>query len=117
MSKLKKKKAGYESKILEEDIKFEKIIQFSGYIFLIALIIFMGGWILFDLFLNIIEIELNASSYAVILFTGINSAISFALASKIKDNRSEKKKLYFDWLIGVFLISMIAIFAISVYQW
>ena len=117
MSKLKKKKVGYESKILEEDIKFEKIIQFSGYMFLIALIFFMGSWVLFDFFLNLIDISLNASTYAIILFTGINSAISFALASKIKDNRSEKRKLYFDWLIGVFLISMMAIFAVSVYQW
>ncbi|TFG15843.1 MAG: hypothetical protein EU531_08020 [Promethearchaeota archaeon] len=117
MSKVKKKKTGYDSKISKEDIKFEKIIQFSGYMFLIALILFVGGWILFDFFLDLIEIELNASSYAIILFTGVNSAISFALASKIKDNRNEKKKLYFDWLIGVFLISMIAIFAVSVYQW
>jgi len=117
MSKLKKKKAGYESKILKEDIIFEKIIQFSGYMFLITLILFMGGWILFDFLLDVIEFELNASSYAIILFMGINSAISFALASKIKDNRPEKKKLYFDWLIGVFLISVIAIFAVSVYQW
>jgi len=117
MSKVKKNKTSYDSKISKEDIKFEKIIQFSGYMFLIALILFVGGWILLDFFLDLIEIELNASSYAIILFTGVNSAISFALASKIKDNRNEKKKLYFDWLIGVFLISMIAIFAVSVYQW
>jgi len=117
MSKIKKKKGSYESTISKEDIKFEKIIQFTGYIFLIALILFVGAWFLLDFFLDIIEIELNASSYVIILFTGINSAISFALASKIKDNRNEKKKLYFDWLIGVFLISMLAIFAVSVYQW
>ena len=117
MSKVKKKKTDYDSKISKEDIKFEKIIQFSAYMFLIALILFVGAWILLDFLLDLIEIELNASSYAIILFTGVNSAISFALASKIKDNRNEKKKLYFDWLIGVFLISMIAIFAVSVYQW
>ncbi len=117
MSKIKKKKESYDSTISKEDIKFEKIIQFTGYIFLIALILFMGAWLVLDFFLDIIEIELNASSYAIILFTGINSAISFGLASKIKDNRDEKKKLYFDWLIGVFLISMLAIFAVSVYQW
>ncbi|TFF63430.1 MAG: hypothetical protein EU521_01740 [Promethearchaeota archaeon] len=117
MSKVKKKKTIYDSKITKEDIKFEKIIQFSGYIFLIALILFVGAWILLDLLLNVIEIELNASSYAIILFTGINSAMSFGLASKISEDRKEKKKLYFDWLIGVFLISMMAIFAVSVYQW
>jgi hypothetical protein len=116
MSKIKKKK-DYESKISREDIKFEKIIQFSGYMFLIALILFMGAWILLDFLLNIIDIELNASSYTIILFTGINSAISLGVASKIKDNRDEKKKLYFDWLIGVFLVSMMAIFAVCAYQW
>jgi hypothetical protein len=116
MSKIKKKK-DYESKISTEDIKFEKIIQFSGYMFLIALLLFMGAWVLLDFLLNIIDIELNASTYAIILFTGINSAISLGVASKIKSNRDEKKKLYFDWLIGVFLISMMAIFAVSVYQW
>jgi hypothetical protein len=117
MSKIKKKKGTYESKITREDIKFEKIIQFSGYMFLIALILFMGGWILFDFFFDVIEIELNASSYALIIFMGINSAISFGLASKIRNNRKEKKKLYMDWLLGVFLISMMAIFAVSVYKW
>jgi hypothetical protein len=117
MSKVKKKKEYSESKTLKEDIKFEKIIQFSGYIFLIALILFVGGWFLLDFILDMIEIELNASSYAIILFTGTNSVISFGLASKIKENRKEKRKLYFDWLIGVFLISMIAIFAVSIYQW
>lgn len=117
MSKIKKKKGSYDSTISKEDIKFEKIIQFSGYTFLIALILFLGAWVVLDFFLDLIEIELNASSYAIILFTGINSALSFALASKIKDNRNEKKKLYFDWLIGVFLISMLAIFTVSVYQW
>jgi hypothetical protein len=117
MSKVNKKKASYESKISKQDIKFEKIIQFSGYIFLITLILYIGAWILLDSLLDLIEFELNASSYAIILFTGINSAISFGLASKIKDNRTEKKKLYFDWLIGVFLICMMAIFAVSAYQW
>jgi hypothetical protein len=117
MSKVKKKKADYESTISREDVKFEKIIQFSGYTFLLALILFVGGWFLFDYLLDIINIVLNASTYAIILFTGTNAAISFGLASKIKDNRKEKRKLFFDWLIGVFLISMIAIFAVAVYQW
>jgi len=117
MSIIKKKKASYESTISKENIKFEKIIQFSGYAFLLALILLMGAWVFLDFILDIIEIELNASTYAIILFTGTNTAISFGLASKIKENRSQKKKLYFDWLLGVFLISMMAIFAIAIYRW
>ena len=116
MSKIKKKK-DRQSTISVEDVKFEKIIQFSGWIFLLALILFMGAWIVFDFLLDIIEIELNASAFTFIIFTGTNSAISFGLATRIKNNRDQKKKLYFDWLLGEFLFCMLAIFAVAVYQW
>jgi len=116
MSKIQKKK-DRQSTISEEEVKFEKIIQFSGWIFLLALILFMGAWIVFDFLLDIIELELNASTFTFIIFTGTNSAISFGLATRIKNNRDQKKKLYFDWLLGEFLFCMLAIFAVAVYQW
>lgn len=112
-----KKKVDREDSLIEEDIKFEKIIQFSGWAFLFALILFMGAWILLDFLLNIIELELNASTFSFIIFTGTNSAISFGLATRVKNNRDQKKKLYYDWLVGEFLFCMFAIFAIAAYQW
>jgi hypothetical protein len=117
MSKVKKKPTGLRGGLSEEEVKFEKIIQFSGWIFLIALILLMGAFIIFDSVLGLIELELNASTFTLIIFFGTNSAISFGLATRIKKNRNQKKKLYFDWLMGEFLFGIIVIFAVAVYQW
>ncbi|MFX1302811.1 MAG: hypothetical protein ACFFBV_02605 [Promethearchaeota archaeon] len=117
MSKIKKKQLDRISTLSEFDIKFEKIIQFSGWIFLFALVGFMGAWILFDFVLEMIDLELTASTFTFIIFTGTNSAISFALATKIKNNRDKKKEFFHDWLIGEFLFCMFAIFAVAVYVW
>ncbi len=111
MSKVKKKPTGLHGGLSEEEVKFEKIIQFSGWIFLIALILLMG------MFIILIGLELNAPTFVMIIFFGTNSAISFGLATRIKKNRDQKKKLYFDWLMGEFLLGIIAIFAVAVYQW
>ncbi len=117
MSKFKKTRSERLPAISELDIKLEKIIQFSGWIFLFALIGFMGFWILFDYILNMIKIELSPITFTIIIFTGINAAISFGLAEKIKNNRDKKKEFFLDWLLGEFLICMFAIFAVAIYQW
>ncbi|MHA1490112.1 MAG: hypothetical protein ACTSRI_10710 [Promethearchaeota archaeon] len=116
MSKEKKKKIKPIITILEEDIKFEKMIQFSGWIFLLVLAGFMGVWGLMDL-LDIAEINLEAMSYSFILFTGTSSALSFGLATRIKKNRDKKKEIFMDWLLGEFIFSVFAIFAVAAYQW
>lgn len=117
MSKVKKKPTGLHGGLSEEVVKFEKIIQFSGWIFLIALLLLLGAFFIFDSVFGLIELELNASSFTLIIFFGTNSAINFGLATRIKKNRDLKKKLYFDWLMGEFLLGIIAIFAVAVYQW
>jgi len=117
MSKVKKKPTRLHGGLSEEEVKFEKIIQFSGWIFLIALIILMGALIILDSVLGLIVLELNASTFTLIIFFGTNSAISFGLATRIKKNRDQKKILYFDWLMGEFLLGIIAIIAVAVYQW
>jgi hypothetical protein len=117
MSKIKKKRVTSPSAISELDLQFEKIIQFSGWFFLLALIGFFGGWFLLDGILDLIVLELNAMTYAFIIFTGTNIAISFALASKIKNNRENKKQLFLDWLIGEFIFCLLAIFTVAAYQW
>jgi hypothetical protein len=117
MSKIKKKAKEPIDSSLRQDIIFEKIIQLSGWMFLFALVIFLGGWFVLDIILNLDILSLGAPTLTVTIFLGINSAFSFGLASKVKENRDQKKKLYLDWLIAEFLFSMIAIFAVSVYQW
>ncbi|MFX1479406.1 MAG: hypothetical protein ACFFCI_14835 [Promethearchaeota archaeon] len=117
MSKVKKKQIETQKAISEADIKFEKIIRFSGWIFILALGAFLGGWLVLDYVLNIIELNLNPMTFSLIIFTGTNSAISFGLASKIKSSRDKKKQLFLDWLIAEFLFSMVAIFAVAAYQW
>ncbi|MFX1388787.1 MAG: hypothetical protein ACFE9Z_01835 [Promethearchaeota archaeon] len=117
MSKIKKKESLSSSPISELDLKFEKIIQFSGWFFLLALIGFLGGWMVLDNILEIIDLEMGASIFAIIVFTGTNSAISFALASKIKNNRTNKRQLFLDWLLAEFFFCMLAIFAVAIYQW
>jgi hypothetical protein len=117
VSKVKKKPTRLPGGLSKEDIQLEKIIQFSGWIFLLVLILFMGAWIVLDFFLDIIELELSASTFTFIIFIGTNSAISFALASKIKNDRGQRKKFFYDWLIGEFLFSMLSIFTVAAYQW
>jgi hypothetical protein len=117
MSKIRKKRKEGPSGISELDINFEKIIQFSGWIFLLALGGFLGIWILFDFVLEILELELSAMTFTFIVFTGTNSAISFALATKIKNNRDKKKEFFRDWLVGEFIFCMLAIFAVAIYVW
>ncbi len=117
MSKIKKKRIDKPSEISDLDFKFQKIIQFSGWLFLFTLIGFMGAWILLDYILSLINIELTAMTFTFIIFIGTNSAISFALATKIKDDFENKRRLFQDWLLGEFLFCIFAIFAVAVYQW
>jgi hypothetical protein len=117
MSKIRKKEADQRSKQFEIDIKFEKIIQFSGWFFLLALGAFLLGWFLLDNILELFDIRINAMTFSLIIFLGTNSAISFGLASKIKNNRTRKRDFFFDWLLSEFLFCMFAIFAVAAYQW
>lgn len=118
MSKIKKKIADRPSTtITEADIIFEKTIQFCGWIFLIISLGFLGFWGLFHYLLKIIEIEINISAFSFIIFSGISSAISFALSSVIKKNRDKKKSIFVDWIIAEFLFCMFAIFTVAAYQW
>jgi len=117
MSKIKKKRIVSPSKISELDIDFEKIIRFSGWLFLLTLVGFFGAWLVLDSVLDMIELELSAMTFTFIIFIGTNSAISFALATKIKNNRDRKKQFFHDWLLGEFIFGIIAIFAIAAYVW
>jgi len=117
MSKVKKKSTRLDGGLSQEDLIFEKIIYFSGWIFLLILLAYLGAFLVFDFMFGFIELELNASNFSVIIFTGTNTAISFALATRIKKNRDQKKKLFVDWLKGEFLFCVIAILVVAVYQW
>jgi len=117
MSSIKKKRPSPTDSGIEEDIVFEKIINFIGWIFLVAIIGFLGVWFIFDYALDLINIVLEAPVFAIIVFLGINSAIGFGLSSVIKSNRDLKKKYYYDWLIGELLICLFAIFSVAAYQW
>jgi hypothetical protein len=117
MSKIKKKRLESQTTISDLDIKFVKIIQFSGWLFLLLFGGFMVAWFLLDDVLDVISLQLTAMSFSFIIFTGTNAAISFALATKIKNNREKKKQLFLDWLVGEFIFCMLAIFAVAAYQW
>ena len=119
MSKIEKKKFRKKSSSLEEDIKFEKMINYSGWIFLFALIAFLFSWFVLDAIINIpfIDFEENVLTFSFIVFTATASAFSFGLAASIKKNRDKKKQLFTDWIIAIFLFSMFAIFALAAYQW
>jgi len=117
MSKIKKKPVVSSSAISELDINFNKIIQFSGWLFLLGLLGFLGGWLILDNVLNIIDLELDIIEFSIIIFTGTNSAISFGLASRIKNNQDKKKQYFLDWLLAEFIFCMLAVFTIAAYQW
>lgn len=117
MSKIKKKRIVSTSAISEFDIKFEKIIQFSGWLFLLSLLGFFAAWFVLDNILEIMNFELESWTFAIILFTGTNSAISFGLATKLKNNRDKKRQYFLDWLVGEFIFCMLAVFTIAAYIW
>jgi hypothetical protein len=117
MSKVRKKQIERQKLLSELDIKFEKIIQFSGWVFLLVLGGFMGGWVVLDTMLKMVDLNLNAMTFSFIIFTGTNSAVSFGVASKIKNDRTKKREIFLDWLIGEFLLCMFAIFVVAAYQW
>ncbi|MHA2289062.1 MAG: hypothetical protein ACXABG_09765 [Promethearchaeota archaeon] len=117
MSKVKKKPTRSPGGLSQEEIIFEKVINFSGWIFLIALLMLLSVFLIFDSILDLIELQLNPSTFALTIFTGTNAAISFALATRIKKNRDQKRKLFIDWLLGEFLFCVISIFVVAAYQW
>ncbi|MFX1376857.1 MAG: hypothetical protein ACFFA0_13700 [Promethearchaeota archaeon] len=117
MSKVRKKQIERQKVLSKLDIKFEKIIQFSGWMFLFALGGFLGGWFLLDNILEIFDLSLNAMTFSFVIFTGTNAAVSFGLASKIRNDRTRKREFFLDWLVGEFLFCMFAIFTVAAYQW
>ncbi|MBY8984016.1 MAG: hypothetical protein KGD65_03010 [Candidatus Lokiarchaeota archaeon] len=117
MSKVRKKQIDRKRVISEVDIKFEKIIQFSGWMFLLGLGVFMAGWVIFDDIFNILTLTLDEMTFSFIIFIGTNSAVSFGLATKINKNPEKKQTFFLDWLLGEFLLCIIAIFAVAAYQW
>ncbi|MFX1568687.1 MAG: hypothetical protein ACFFCV_09995 [Promethearchaeota archaeon] len=117
MSKIKKKRFVDQKAISDLNIRFAKIFQFSGWFFLLLILGFMAGWILLDTILDIVSLELTAMTFSFIIFTGTNSAISFALATKIKNSGDKKRQYFLDWLLGEFIFCMLAVFAVAAYQW
>ncbi|MFX1274881.1 MAG: hypothetical protein ACFFBP_16715 [Promethearchaeota archaeon] len=118
MSKVKKRPASLQTSISEIDIKFEKIIQITGFLFLLACLGALGLLGLLDL-ANIIEtdVSLNAMSFAFILFSGTSSGLTFGMGLVIKNNRDKKRRYFLDWLFGEFFLCMMAIFSVAIYQW
>ena len=118
MSKIEKKKADRATTVIsKKDIEFEKILQFSGWIFLICFAIILGIWAMFDVLLKTMNVEIGAMQFSFIIFTGTSATLCFALVSKIRKNRDMKKEIFIDWLIGEFLFCMFAIFVVAIYQW
>ena len=116
MSKIKKKERPVSTQF-KEDVIFEKIIGFTGWVFLLALLIFLGIWVIFDYLIDLIEFQMGAQTFSFILFMGTNAGLCFGLVAIIKNDRDQKKKFFLDWLFGEFLLSMFAVFAIAAYQW
>ena len=118
MSKVKKKSIDRTTTtISKKDIQFEKILQFCGWIFLIAFSIYMAYWVLFDVLLKNLIIKIGPMQFSYTLFTGTSAALCFALVTKIRKNRDKKKEIFIDWLIGEFLFGIFAIFAVAIYVW
>ena len=119
MSTVKKKKPSSQpTSISKLDIQFEKIIQISGIFFLLVCLAVLGFILLFDL-LDIIEttVSLNAISFSLIIFTVASSGLTLGMGTVIKNNRDQKRRYFFDWMIGEFILCMMAIFVVGIYQW
>ncbi len=116
MSKIKKKVIERPSSI-SEDIKLIKMVQFAGWIFLLAFVGYFGVWVSLDMALGLINVERDEITFAYLVFTGTSAAFCFGLSSKISNNRERKKEFFLDWLVGEFLFCMFAIITLSAYKW
>ena len=124
MSKIKKKPSQRPASI-SEDIKLIKMIQFAGWFFLLALLAYMFVWLVLDFLLDLdvvlgwefLSVEMDAVTFAYVVYTGTSAALCFGLSTKINNNKERKKEFFSDWLIGEFLFSMFTIFSVSVYLW
>ena len=100
------------------------MIEFAGWIFLIAFVGYFGAWAVLDYLLDLdvrlglsfLNFEADDVTFVYVIFTGTSAAFCFALSTKIKNNRERKKEFFLDWLCGEFLFAMFAIFALSAYQ-
>lgn len=119
MSKIKKTPVDRSgtTTISEIDIKFEKTIQFAGWVFLFAFLGIMGIWGLFDYLLKRIDVAWNQFTISFIIFNLSSSGLCFGLTTNIKKNRDQKRSLFIYWLIGEFLFGMFCIFSVAAYQW
>jgi len=118
MSKIKKKRVDRSTTtISRKEIEFEKILQFTGWFFLLSFAVYVGIWVIFNYLLKTIEMEIGAMQYSFIIFMGTSAALSFTLVTKIRKNRDKKTEIFIDWLIGEFFFCMFAIFVVAAYQW
>ncbi|MHA1149255.1 MAG: hypothetical protein ACTSR8_13535 [Promethearchaeota archaeon] len=131
MSKTKKQARDRSTTISETDIKFVKSIQFAGWIFIIILAGFIGTWLTFDYlpdflqkefdldvqFLNIIDLNLDATTYSFIIMMGTLGPLCFALSSKLNKNLDKKREIFLDWIIAILLFNVFALASIAAYQW
>ena len=123
MSKSKKQAADRSTTISETDIKFVKIIQFTGWIFLLVLGGFMGIWVMFDYFpsyvqeefsinlefMDLVDLELDAVTYSFIITMGTLGVFCFALSTKINRNLDKKREIFLDWIIAILFFNIFAI--------
>lgn len=124
MSKIRKKPSQRPSSI-SEDIRLIKMIQIAGWFFILALLGYMFIWGVFDMLLDLdllpglgfLDIEMDAVTFAFVVYTGTSAALCFGLSTKINNTKEKKKEFFQDWLLGEFLFSMFAIFSVSVYLW
>ncbi len=117
MSKIRKTETGQQTQISEVDVKLQKILNISGILFLIASVGLLLLIVGLDL-LNILETQktLNKITFVLIVFTGISSAFTLVVSIKIKKSEN-KRTIFFDWIFAQFLVCLISIFSLSVYQW
>ncbi len=118
MSKIKKKPVESSTTISELDVRFVKIINITGWIYLIAVVGFFAVWGLFDTLLNVIDIETSSPLvYAYIVYTGTSAAFCFAVGSKINKEKENKRSFFMDLLLGEFFFCVLAILSLAIYQW
>ncbi len=119
MSKYKKKNLQDVSGSYETDIRLERSITFMGWLYLLAIIGYLGVWLIFDSILDVPYIDIQSDVYSLtyLAFTGTASAFSFGIVWNIKNNREKKKQLVNDWLLGQFLLGLFTILPLGVYLW
>ncbi len=102
----------------EEPNRFLRIMQFQAWFFLALLVIDIVYILIKGLASgNGLFSEIGVYSMVIALITMIGTGLSFGLSYQIEATPARKKTLFTSFYISMAIVTIVAVFVLSAYQW